>query len=375
MTPLSTAFRVTERVFRRGNGVQAESCARVRGALDFHASPPSNALTFPPLGPTPKLASPTPLGAGVPMYGLPSHPGFYILPGAISPIHQLSLFRACLRYYIEPPQCQRSAVKGGSGDGGVSLWQSSVNQGVETPSPLHTLAWATLGVHFDWKARCYPTRGREGGVGTQAFPPILGGVLQSLAESIEGRVGAAHPTKGRDLISPFHPHSAIVSLYHPSRSKERLPIAGHKDDAPGEDLTTPVVSISLGATAVFLLGGETKECAPTPLLLRSGDVMVLSGQSRACVHGVPRVLFPSNEGGDEGANERPKGGEWDDITNLPQLADIKGGREGGGNEKEMEMEKERGAYFPGGEEEERAFLHFLTQSRINITARSIINTP
>ena len=87
------------------------------------------------------------------------------------------------------------------------------------------------------------------------------------------------------------------------------------------------------------------------------------------------MLFPSNEGGEEGANEGPKGGEWDDIINLPQLADIKGGREGGDNEIEKKKEKERRAYFPGGEEEERAFLHFLTQARINITARSIINTP
>jgi hypothetical protein len=42
----------------------------------------------------------------------------------------------------------------------------------------------------------------------------------------------------------------------------------------------------------------------------------------------------------------------------------------GGKEEE---EEERRAYFPGGDEEEQAFLHFLTQARINITARSIVN--
>jgi DNA alkylation damage repair protein AlkB len=373
----STSFRAIERVFRRGNGVLTESCASAKGALDFHSNPPSNAPSYPPLKiPTPKLAAPrNPLGASCTMYGLLSHPGFYILPGALSPTYQLSLFRACLRYYMESPQ---RSVKGTFGEEGVSLWQSSVRQGIEVPSPLHTLAWATLGVHFDWKARCYPTRGSGSG-GGPPFPPVLGGILQELAESIEGRVeGAAHAPSERSPLHPFSPHSAIVSLYHPSRSKERLPIAGHRDDAPGEDLSTPVVSISLGATAVFLLGGKTKECSPTPLLLRSGDVMVLSGQSRACVHGVPRVLFPTSA---SDAREGAQGRGWDaavhtrDDTStnhlfLPQMGDL---RNGEGREEEEEEEEERRAYFPGGNEEERAFLHFLSQARINITARSIVN--
>ena len=64
---------------------------------------------------------------------------------------------------------------------------------------------------------------------------------------------------------------------------------GHADDAE-QDLAQPLVSLSLGCDAVFLMGGETKAVPPTPLLLRSGDAVVLSGHARRCVHGLPRVL-------------------------------------------------------------------------------------
>ena len=67
-------------------------------------------------------------------------------------------------------------------------------------------------------------------------------------------------------------------------------LCGHIDDAE-PDLTQPLVSLSLGRPAVFLIGGTTRDIPPTALLLRSGDVVVLSGSSRRCYHGVPRI-FP-----------------------------------------------------------------------------------
>ena len=45
-----------------------------------------------------------------------------------------------------------------------------------------------------------------------------------------------------------------------------------------------------GLDAVYLIGGETKEVAPTAIRLRSGDVVVQGGRSRGYYHGVPRVL-------------------------------------------------------------------------------------
>ena len=54
----------------------------------------------------------------------------------------------------------------------------------------------------------------------------------------------------------FDADAALVNFY---ASKDTL--GGHKDDAEA-DLDQPLVSLSLGCPAVFLLGGETKETAP-----------------------------------------------------------------------------------------------------------------
>ena len=55
---------------------------------------------------------------------------------------------------------------------------------------------------------------------------------------------------------------------------------------------TPLVrrSPSFGQSAVFLLGGRDRSQAPAALLLRSGDVLVMAGQSRLSYHAVPRLL-------------------------------------------------------------------------------------
>lgn len=50
-------------------------------------------------------------------------------------------------------------------------------------------------------------------------------------------------------------------------------------------------AISLGNAAVFLIGGLTRDSEPIPILLRSGDVVIMSGPAcRRAYHGVPRIL-------------------------------------------------------------------------------------
>lgn len=66
-------------------------------------------------------------------------------------------------------------------------------------------------------------------------------------------------------------------------------MGGHVDDAE-LDLSLPLVSLSLGLSAVFLFGGPTRDDAPTALWLRSGDAIVVTGEARLCYHGVPRIV-------------------------------------------------------------------------------------
>lgn len=81
------------------------------------------------------------------------------------------------------------------------------------------------------------------------------------------------------------PEACLINLYHDSGSKLGL----HRDQDE-ENLDAPVVSISLGATAVFRLGGPERRGPTRTLRLASGDVVVLGGASRHFHHGVDRVL-------------------------------------------------------------------------------------
>lgn len=51
---------------------------------------------------------------------------------------------------------------------------------------------------------------------------------------------------------------------------------------------------SFGQTAVFMLGGKTIDEKPIALFLHSGDVVIMSRESRLCYHGVPKIL-PADE--------------------------------------------------------------------------------
>lgn len=66
-------------------------------------------------------------------------------------------------------------------------------------------------------------------------------------------------------------------------------MGGHKDNA---ELTydAPVVSISMGCTAIFLVGGDTRDEEPVSVLLRPGTVVFLGGKSRLRMHGISKVF-------------------------------------------------------------------------------------
>ena len=50
---------------------------------------------------------------------------------------------------------------------------------------------------------------------------------------------------------------------------------------------------SLGNAAIFLIGGLTRSVQPLPILLRSGDIIVMSGPGcRRAYHGEPSYIKP-----------------------------------------------------------------------------------
>lgn len=71
-------------------------------------------------------------------------------------------------------------------------------------------------------------------------------------------------------------------------------MGGHLDD--GEpDQEHPIFSYSFGLSSIFLIGGISKNDEPFAILLESGDLCIMSGFSRKCYHGVPKVIPGSFE--------------------------------------------------------------------------------
>ena len=68
---------------------------------------------------------------------------------------------------------------------------------------------------------------------------------------------------------------------------------GLHQDRDEVDLTAPVLSVSLGDTAVFRIG--TAKGGPTrSIRLASGDVCALTGPARLARHGIDRLIAGSS---------------------------------------------------------------------------------
>jgi DNA alkylation damage repair protein AlkB len=71
----------------------------------------------------------------------------------------------------------------------------------------------------------------------------------------------------------------------------RMGVDQAKDERP-ETIATgiPIVSVSLGDAARVVIGGLSRREPTSPVMLRSGDVLVMGGPSRLRYHGVTRIL-------------------------------------------------------------------------------------
>jgi DNA oxidative demethylase len=82
---------------------------------------------------------------------------------------------------------------------------------------------------------------------------------------------------------PHPPEACLVNFY---QGGAKMGLHQDKDE---EDFSAPVVSISLGDTAVFRFGGTERRGKTSTLKLASGDVLVMGGDARLCFHGIDRV--------------------------------------------------------------------------------------
>ena len=126
------------------------------------------------------------------------------------------------------------------------------------------------------------------------------GPLGWVTDKVRGyRYQPHHPVTGRpwpaipamllalweDIAGYPRPPEACLVNYYAGPAK-----MGLHQDKDEEDFTAPVLSVSLGDTAVFRVGGKTRKDSTERYELRSGDVFLLAGDDRLAYHGVDRIL-------------------------------------------------------------------------------------
>jgi DNA alkylation damage repair protein AlkB len=131
-----------------------------------------------------------------------------------------------------------------------------------------------LGRHWNGKIYRYePTRADFDDLPVPPIPEEL----RSLASEIARVVGMT-----------LDPDVCILNHYG---ADGRLGLHQDKDESEATLAAgVPVVSLSIGNTARFLVGGLRRKDPMTPLMLESGDAFVLGGPARLYYHGVSRIL-------------------------------------------------------------------------------------
>ena len=177
--------------------------------------------------------------------------GFRLLPGRLSPQAQTDLLVQVLAR-IEQAPLVHQVTPGGKP---MSVAMTS----------LGSLGWTTDAAGYRYEAH-HPVTG-------QPWPDIPQVLLDLWAE----------------LADPDVPPDACLINFYNAEAK-----MGLHQDRDEADLKFPVLSVSLGDTAVFRIGGVKRSDPTRSVKLASGDVCLLAGEARLFHHGVDRILAGSS---------------------------------------------------------------------------------
>jgi DNA oxidative demethylase len=84
------------------------------------------------------------------------------------------------------------------------------------------------------------------------------------------------------------PEACLINLYD---ANARMGLHQDRDE---QELAAPVVSLSLGDTALFRLGGPERGDPTRSLRLQSGDAIAFGGPARLAFHGIDRIVAGSS---------------------------------------------------------------------------------
>ena len=180
-------------------------------------------------------------------------PGLVLFQRRLDPAAQRELWETCAALASGPVPMYTPTVRGGR---------------------KMSVGMLCLGRH--WNALTYQYEERRSDFDGIAVPPIPPRWLEIARD-------AAHAA-GFEMM----PDLCIMNYYN---AEARMGVHQDKDERP-ETIARgiPIVSISLGDDARFVVGGRTRREQTRPLILHSGDVLVMGGPSRLRFHGVTRIV-------------------------------------------------------------------------------------
>jgi DNA alkylation damage repair protein AlkB len=179
-------------------------------------------------------------------------PGLFLFQHFLPPVEQRQIWTMCRALAEGPVPMYTPTVRGGR---------------------KMSVGMLCLGRH--WNALTYAYGEARTDFDGLAVPPIPQ-EFQHVAVSAAERAGF---TMRADLcIMNFYDQDSRMGVHQDKDERRETIEAG-----------VPIVSVSLGDTARFVVGGLVRKEPMRPLMLRSGDVLVMGGPSRLRFHGVTRI--------------------------------------------------------------------------------------
>ncbi|XP_041828257.1 nucleic acid dioxygenase ALKBH1 isoform X2 [Melanotaenia boesemani] len=255
-------------------------------------------------------------------FGLQDCPGFIFISNPFLRGSQAFWIRQCLKTYPQKPNICNLDMHMSPSDT-QDIWGKSAHVLSCPPGKrpektlLEKLRWVTLGYHYNWSTKTYSA---------DSFTPFPAD-LHALSVQVTAACG----------FPGFRSEAAILNFYRPDSS-----LGIHVDESE-LDHTRPLLSFSFGHSAVFLLGGTRRQDPPTAMFMHSGDIMVMSGQSRLLYHAVPRILPAPPE----------RAASLEDPSPAPPLP-------------------QGGVLEPVSDQDWAVISRYIRSSRVNVTVRQVL---
>ncbi|KAI7884931.1 hypothetical protein K492DRAFT_204403 [Lichtheimia hyalospora FSU 10163] len=221
--------------------------------------------------------------------------GLIYIPNPFSPDKQRHYVKQCLSTYALPPN--KSNLDPHYKIPAQGLWHLytkeqkeeeeeeeeakivSINNHEQQVLPsdiMHKLRWITLGYQYDWTTKKYNDE-------AYLIADDLSELTKAIVAAIEG-IGQQNEWKNTYSSDKFKAEAGVINYY---QLKDTL--MGHVDQSE-RNMDAPLISLSFGHACIYLLGGTTRDTEPIPIHLKSGDLLIMTGQCRKAYHGVPRII-------------------------------------------------------------------------------------